>query len=482
MTTEHGNRKLSELEALCTTTHKQSNGDRFGRLFGDLPGFYCAPEVLDQLGSPDGPMKAPAKPPRTKTVPAGLVFFGQFIDHDITLDITSSAETVNVAEQIPNARTPTLDLDCVYGAGPEANPFMYSMRDGQFKQAKLVTAQELGKRGHKAKDLPRVVDTALIGDFRNDENRIVSQLQLGMIRYHNQVCEDLAAASPHLAGKELFEAAREHCTWHYQWTVLNEFLPALCGQAVVDRILAHGRRWFTPKVPFIPVEFSVAAYRFGHAMVPEQVRVQKGGPHLNLFGPELGFGFEPVPSDDAVVDWAQLLNVAGGPKPQFAHRCVPKMSADLLRLSTKIDKDQRSLATRNMERGQSFLLPSGEAVAKKMGIDQAHIDKVTAAAAKASKGALPGATPLWYWLLTEAEVIGRETTPGHYHPGEGLGPVGATIVAEVLVGLMERDPRSWLSSNRNWRPEPGQEQIGDLLTHAGVIDLRFRLGAGKRIG
>lgn len=223
---------------------------------------WIDPETLTALGAPDGPMKTAARPARSKTVPVGFVFLGQFIDHDITLDITSSLDAVSDGD-IPNARTPTLDLDCVYGAGPEANPYLYH-DDGDFKGVKLITNADLGAKGHAQHDLARVGSSALIGDFRNDENRIVSQLQLAMIRYHNQVCDDLSRHTPTLTGAALFEEARQHCTWHYQAMIVNEFLPTMCGKATVDRILAHGPRFYRPDGrPFIPVEFSVAAYRSG---------------------------------------------------------------------------------------------------------------------------------------------------------------------------------------------------------------------------
>jgi len=470
MTGGHGRKMLPGLEALCRANHEPQQSARFGRMFGELDPLWVEPKILTALGAPDGPMKTAATPARTKSVPAGFVFLGQFIDHDITLDITTSLDGVSDGD-IPNARTPTLDLDCVYGAGPEASRHLYHS-DGDFKGVKLITARDLGVKGAGQHDLARVGNVALIGDFRNDENRIVSQLQLAMIRYHNQVCDDLFKANG-LEGEELFAEARRHCTWHYQSMIVREFLPTMCGGAVVNRILAHGPRFFRPDRPFIPVEFSVAAYRFGHAMVPQKVRVRKGGSPFPLFGPELGGGFSPVPSDDAVVEWGQLFDISG--KAQRSHRCGPKLAKDLLTLSAGLDPDQRSLATRNMERGQQLLLPSGEAVAKAMEIDSAHIKKVSNAAAKAAKSAgvvLPDATPLWYWILTEAGVIGRQSTTTKFEPGEGLGPVGGTIVAEVLLGLMKRDPRSWLSVNRTWEPEADQRTIGQIVTHANVVDVR----------
>lgn len=434
-------------------------------MFPGLSPFLCSAEVLHEIGAAGGPMAASTPPERTTTVPAGFVFFGQFIDHDVTLDVTSSLDRVSIANDIPNDRTPTLDLDCVYGAGPEASRFMY---DG----ARLVTARQLGRTDHEADDLPRLNGRAVIGDFRNDENRIVSQLQLGMIRYHNRICDVVEVQHPGFSESEVFEHARQHCTWHYQNAILREFLPAICGQAVVDRILANGPRFYSGSPAFIPVEFSAAAYRFGHSMVPQQVRVQADDVEHDVFGDQLGFGFSPVPGPQAVVDWSQLLPVAARPPAQTAHRCGPKLAEGLLTLSAKVDPEGRSLATRNMERGQSLLLPSGEAVAAAMGCGSAHIRRVSDAASKLAEGRLPGATPLWFWILNEANEVGRESTPDQYEPGEGLGPVGATIVAEVLIGLMASDPRSWLNTNRNFQPSEDQQSISQLLTYAADVDIR----------
>lgn len=490
----HGTSHFDGLDALCRAGHKQQRGDRFGRIF-KAEGMHLDGDVLQQLGEVGGPMDSTdgpnAKKPsqqRTKSVPVGFVFFGQFVDHDITLDVSSTLDGNHRAGDIANARTPTLDLDCVYGSGHETMPFMYSQLDGPYKGAKLVTATELGKRGHEANDVPRVNNVALIGDFRNDENRIVSQLQLAMIRYHNAICEDLHTDDPSLEGAELFEAARSHCVSHYHWAILHDFLPAMCGAGVVDRILAHGRQHYTPKgEPFIPVEFSVAAYRFGHGMAPQKLTIRSRGKELPLFGDKLGSGFSPVPGDDAVVDWAKLLDVpSSSAKVQMADRCAPLLAPILLKLPAPVDGEMRSLATRNLMRGQSFLLPSGEVVAERMGIDDAHIAKVTKAANKASGGLLHNGTPLWFYILTEADVIGREDRHGKFEPGEGLGPVGATIVAEVLIGLMQADPRSWLHNNRSWQATKGQRTVGELLTYADpeadeILDVRFTDGTAKRL-
>jgi len=245
MSAHHGMSALYA-DVLCRYNHVQQDGDRFGRMFGALPPLYTDPDVLKAIGAAKGPMLASARAAKTKTVPVGHVFFGQFIDHDITLDVASSLQAVNDPAEIQNTRTPTLDLDCVYGSGPEASNYLYENK-GEFKGVKLV---------HGKNDLQRNGQgVALIGDFRNDENRIVSQLQLGMIRLHNFFCDELSGEH---SGHDLFVAARQATTWHYQWAVVNDFLVHMCGEHVVQDILSNGRQYYTPKTPFIPVEFSVA--------------------------------------------------------------------------------------------------------------------------------------------------------------------------------------------------------------------------------
>ena len=468
MPAPHGQSEFIDLDAFCNRNHHHHNGDRFGRIFADLPPLFTDPRALDRLGAPNGPMDAGNAMPTAQTVPVGFVFFGQFVDHDITLDVTTSLDTVNAAHETRNARTPTLDLDCIYGMGPEAQPYLYHSL-GDFRGVKLITGADVNTGPHAAGDLARVGDMALIGDFRNDENRLVSQIQLAMIRFHNRMCDDLA---PHHSGKELYEEARRLTMWHYQWCVVHDFLNHICGEGVVSRVLSEGRKHYRADIPFIPVEFSVAAYRFGHAMVPMKVQTQKNGSAFELFGTVLGKGFSPVTDARAIADMHELFETFEGRSVQRAGRMDATMASDLLSLPARIDPDGQSLATRNMIRGQSFLLPSGESVARDLGRPDAEIEQISDAARAAEPG-LNGGTPLWYYILKEAELIGRENLDGTRLPGEGLGPVGATIVAETVIGLIELDSRSWLGSNRNWRPHtradmPGVElsSIGHLLTYS----------------
>lgn len=457
MASGHGNKEMQDQHAYCDRRHQHRDGERFGRLWAEAAPLFTDPLVLEQLGRPGGPMDDAAKE-TTTSVAVGQVFFGQFVDHDITLDLSSSLSGVNEPSEIANARTPTLDLDCVYGLGPEGQPYLYHP-DGDFKGVKLITGADVPGGKFKNHDLPRLGEIALIGDFRNDENRVVSQIQLNMIRFHNKMVDELA---DEYSGHELYEEARRLTMWHYQWAVVHDFLTAICGTAAVTRVLSQGRQHYRPHVPFIPVEFSVAGFRFGHSMVPMAVQSQAKGEAFDLFGEVMGRGFSPVTDKRAVVEMSEIFD--GG---QMAARMDAKLASALLHLTERVDPERRSLATRNMVRGQSFLLPSGETVARLMGRPEAETAQVTNAAMAAEPG-LMGGTPLWYYILTEAGEIGRERKDGGCEPGEGLGPVGATLVAEVIIGLIELDPRSWLGTDRNWRPE-AEGDADTALTSVGAI-------------
>lgn len=218
MTHHHGQQALAGIHSFCNHEQHHSPGNRFGRIF-NLPPLYIKSTELAALGAKGGPMDGGTNGDRTNSVAVGQVFFGQFIDHDITLDVTSSFSENTQAQAVPNVRTPTLDLDCIYGQGPEADPFLYH-QSGDYAGIKLLT----GKDGTAADQSPDLAEndlvrsshgSAIIGDPRNDENRIISQLQLAMIRFHNNVAETLHNAPGNtLEGGELFEHTRETVTWH----------------------------------------------------------------------------------------------------------------------------------------------------------------------------------------------------------------------------------------------------------------------------
>lgn len=478
-TKHHGSYPLAGQMRFCNRAHDGTAPEnRFGRLFTDLGSAFQPRSVLREASKRGGPMDAGSKKDRTDTVDVGQIFFGQFVDHDITFDVSSSFSSVAEPQEIRNARTPQLDLDCIYGQGPEAMPFLYH-QSGDFAGIKLLTGADepSDAAGLAQHDLLRVAlagsgpepqrGRAIIGDPRNDENRIISQLQLALIRFHNLIVDRL---SPEYSGAELFEEARKKTTWHYQWVVLHDFMAAVCGEAALARILNGGRKVYCSGSgePFIPVEFSVAAYRFGHSMIPMSVNIRKGGGSFELFGDVLGRGFQALSDPRAVVDWHELVTTDEKRNVQRAEKLDTKLVSDLLELPTEVAADDRSLAERNMARSNAFRLPAGEAVAQRVGhlcgedfASLLQIDKVRSKA-KDILGTDTG-IPLWLYLLAEAEVVGRETKPGHFDKGEGLGPVGARLVGEVLIGLMELDEESFLGSNRNFEPYPEFSTLGGIL-------------------
>jgi len=472
MPEHHGLNKQSGFSAFCRYGHRRQRGDRFGRLF-DLPPVFTPAPVLHAIGVQGGPMDGGTSAKRTQTVDVGQIFFGQFVDHDITLDVSTTLSSVVSDEgQIENARTPTLDLDCIYGQGPEAMPFLYHGQ-GDFKGVKLLTGKDgtaADQSANLAKnDLTRTSHgIAIIGDPRNDENRIISQMQLAMLRFHNKVVDQLKAK---YSGGELYEEARRVVTWHYQWIIIHDFLPAICGDAVVADILGNGRQFYCAEdnVPFIPIEFSVAAYRFGHSMIPQRLQIQKGKPAEDLFGSKLGEGFAPLSSPKGVVDWRELVDTNEGRSVQKAEKLDSDLASILLALPFISPPDIQSLATRNLLRGQAFQLPAGENVALQIDRSDPEIKKVSDAAdvlAGKASTELASGTPLWLYILLEAEKIGRETEVDHFDKAEGLGPVGARIVAETILGLIELDPRSFLAQNRSWQPDDGVgvATLGEMLT------------------
>ncbi|MCB0606151.1 MAG: peroxidase [Lewinellaceae bacterium] len=466
---------------------------RFRRIF-PASGFVPDPAVFAAVGAESGPMDGGINPDATADVPLGMIFLGQFIDHDITFDPTSGLDAVNDPDAVLNFRTPALDLDCVYGAGPGDSAYLYD-ESGK----KLLTAQEGSAFIHqpvvfRQNDLCRNADgIAVIGDPRNDENRVISQLQLAFIRFHNKVMDKIQTADPNVANLRLpgdaddFAFAQRLVRWHFQWIVNNEFLPLLCGQTLVDQILDDsgavdsGRKIYDPadlsERAFIPIEFAVAAYRFGHSMIAQSVKTKHTPLELeSLFGQKMGSGFSPLSHSAGVIKWNYLFDINGSDF-QRADRLDTKLATTLLNLPF-IKIAPASLAERNLRRGASFSLASGEEVVDAINAQLSnHISKLTAneintlSGGNFGTGAFVNNTPLWYYILAEAESLGNGVTGA----GQGLGPAGGRIVAETLIGIQQKDATSYLCYNQNnpgapWSPDliqgPGDFTMADLLTYS----------------
>ncbi|TQS41900.1 peroxidase family protein [Cryptosporangium phraense] len=378
---------------------------------GSDGGVCDAAAVLDRL-APDGDDAAEA---------AGWPFFGQLVAHDITADRSALTGADVDTATLRNARAPRLNLETVYGDGPVGSPFLFDVDD----PAKFLLSDD----GH---DVPRNRQgVALIGDPRNDVHLFSLTLHVALLHAHNRIVDLLRAEDD---GADVFTRAQTALTWHYQWIVVNDFLPRLVGRALVEEVLGEGGRWFAPKPgeAFIPLEFADAAYRYGHGQIRHSYRLVEGGPAVPLFPDLVGFG-----SPLRRLDLAQIFDVPGRPAAQRAKRLDGRLAASLIGLPEQVtgavdDAAYRSLAVRDLLRGESTQLPSGEDVATLLG--QAPLD---------ADRDWPHGTPLWYYVLKEAEYRAG---------GDRLGPVGGRIVAEVLIGLLRADRQSYLSADPEWTP------------------------------
>ncbi len=533
--------------------HSQQFEGRFGRMFRTLPAAEFVEAELDALADamsakpepgPDGTVvidrdtrfidagatkETELDDEENFGIPAGYTYLGQFIDHDLTFDPASSLVRENDPDGLTDYRTPRFDLDNVYGRGPADEPFLYDDDGRRFVFGAPMTR---GDASHPSDthDLARFNGRALIGDKRNDENVIVSQLQGLFLRFHNRVA---SLRDPHTPFAELQRVVR----WHYQWVILHDFLPRLVGTERLHAVLPHlasGRTIFDDpprldfyrprEAPFIPIEFTAAAYRFGHSMVrpiyrlntvlgtvdplpsPHDVEMGRDGRQFIFsgVGARSLAGFGPFPSNWAI-DWGLFFELDSTLTPEHSQaqgrgRVQPSYKLDTSLVNPlaylpefcRFAPDSRNLipdahgnptpapgtdvvpnlARRNLLRGLRMGLPSGQSVARAMGLTplrdaDIRIGKATWADAvhanvnqpiTAYGASFRGNAPLWTYILAEAQHAWLQQARGLGEAAANaipvrLGPVGGRIVAEVFVGLLLGDSHSFLAQDPGWQPE-----------------------------
>ncbi len=474
----------------------------FDFMFKGLPAFTASDTDLATLANAmrdPAPVDQPNSDPHdNKKIPAGFTYLGQFVDHDITLDLTPLSLALADPQMVKNFRSPSLDLDSVYGAGPGPHRFLFAREPGAggtvdspklligTAQASVENSDRPGQVPNLPNDLPRNMQgVALIGDHRNDENLLVAQIHLAFLKFHNAVIDHLKAKGT--PDDTLFEDAARTVRWHYQWMVLHDWVERLTGKGFVAKILHEGRKFYRFKTkPFMPWEFSGAAYRLGHSMVREKYSHNRIFRTPNPHRAEATFGLlfdftnlsgsrvtSSVPGQGTlpsnwVIDWRRFFELpppAGATQFEFnfSHKLDPLLTEALHHLPGGAGPEA-SLAFRNLKRGVRLGLPSGQAVAKQMRKKITFTPLTSNEIASGPDGVVAKSlgfhtnTPLWYYILKEAQVKGA---------GERLGPVGARIVGEVFVGLVQGDEESYLSKP-GWKPDlpaatPGTFFMTDLL-------------------
>ncbi|HTR68124.1 MAG TPA: heme peroxidase family protein [Terriglobales bacterium] len=488
-----------EVRGLGVSRRSSQFEGRFGRMFRTLPPAHADEQILKKLAEAMSAEAEDQPTPETEVddeentgISAGYTYLGQFIDHDLTFDPASSLERQNDPDGLVDYRTPRFDLDNVYGRGPDDQPYLYRADGLHLLQGEPLTGND---DDPKARDLPRITPQdstepvrAVIGDPRNDENVIVSQLQSNMIRFHNRMVAVLNSKD--------FEHVQRNVRWHYQWVVLHDFLPTVIGLENWQEIFGNvkpGTPDIYPKLKFfhvqkeafMPVEFSVAAYRFGHSMVRPIYRLNQTIDRLPIFslkGESLA-GFRRFPRNWAI-DWRLFFNSGNNPPPTGKTRVQPAYKIDsslvnpLSTLPPSVASNPSSLPERNLLRGFRMQLPSGQSVARAMGMDPIPDEQLKVG--KANESDTPtnkkitdisprfaNNAPLWFYVLAEAQQqFKKNDTPIH------LGPVGGRIVGEVIAGLLLEDSHSYLRLDPKFKPNPklagknGEFKMANLLEQA----------------
>jgi hypothetical protein len=430
---------------------------------------------------------------RTSRIPAGYTYLGQFVDHDLTFDKTTVmlGDRVTPA-QLLQGRSPSLDLDSLYGAGPQdpASAAFYADEVHLKTGGTDAVDPDPAKNGF---DLPRRTSGpvgqrrfAVIPDPRNDENLAVAQTHLAFIRFHNRVANSLPSSVPQA---QRFVRARELVVKHYQWLLRHDYLPRICDRSVVTDVFRDGRKAFEPgasptSVPTMPIEFSVAAFRLGHSMIRDEYNWNR---RFDFGNGTLGFLFEfsggsgtlgggqRLPSN-WIADFRRLYDFGEAGRDDLvvpAVRFNRAMRIDtslvgVLRNVPGFPPAQANLALRNLLRAKMVRLASGQQMARflrskgveaptlskaqiRNGQNGADLESLT----KPQRDAFLRDTPLWFYLLREAELEGGK-----------LRGVGARLVAETFHRAMEGSEFS-IVRDPTWRPTLGPDprtfRMVDLL-------------------
>ncbi|HEX8249597.1 MAG TPA: heme peroxidase family protein [Pyrinomonadaceae bacterium] len=414
-------------------------------------------------------------------IPAGYTFLGQFISHDISFDgkrMIFPLGLINLAE-VTSKRSPTVELDSLYGRFSDINnrdtfSELYREDGRRFKVAITVKDEEhLNAKFGTENDLPRKDRIALIADKRNDENLGIAQMHVAFLRFHNAVV-DYLEKNKLVAEDKLFETAREIVIKHYQGVILGDFLTNIVDNSILYDVIEWAKTkdakldWLKDEdEPFIPIEFSVAGFRFGHSVLQdaydwneifklphlngtfERLFLFTGASDIDIIG-RMG-GFDNLLGSWAI-DWRRFFDFSKyniqTVKLNTSRKIDPQIAFTFLQLPEFIIQKspfrEQNLASRNLVRGKALSLPTGEEVVAQM--TAAHADKLIGktvlTADEITSGPhetilkdpnFQGKTPLWYYILKEAEIIGG---------GSRLGTIGSYIVAETLVKLIQRSPIS----------------------------------------
>lgn len=411
------------MQSIQKTEFHLNTNRGFAKLFPELPPLYANEEQLKGLS--ECMIDRSWEKNDSKVITNGLSIFGQFLAHDMTFEVTSKFRGNHIPSVFQNDRTTNLDLDSMYGQWSQ--DFLYDKED----KNKLLLGQQYEDCGQTWFDLQRnQQDKAIIPDSRNDENIIINRMHVLFIRFHNKMIEAMRSKKKR---REVYLETRKKVIWYYHWLIVHEYLHKIMDWEIFNQLLENGAKYYTHP-SFLPLEFTGAAFRMGHSQTREVNKIN-ATTDKNIF--ELG-AFTTM---EELVDWRYIFDFEDG-KVQYARLLDTKIGKSFhdIPFIPSNDKLLRSLPFRNLRRSVIYGLPSGEDVARRMCIEPIEV--------KESRRLGMEGTPLWFYILKEAEELG--------HGGEHLGPVGSTLLGEVFLSILQCDDRSFLKIHPKWQPELGR--------------------------
>lgn len=489
----------------------------FGTMFPSLSPFHYSDQAAADLAAtmqnptPDAPGVNRGTRDDSATLPAEFTYMGQFIDHNLDFDQTPQPSANVNAGSLTNFESFRFDLNNVFGGGPTVDPQLYAS-----DHSHLLVSGTLGTP--QADGFPTVTGNggvfdlarnpangqAILVEPRDDENQILSQISAAFVAFYNNFINQ----------GDSYAQARQLTEDYFQEIVLTDVLPAYVGQSTIDRYLTFGPGGVahvnTPNLPnanFTPVEFSVGAYRFGHALPRENYHINDIFPtttdiddnvpifDVNHFQTGDLTGGSPLPGPNGAttttctattlcnvpnpaghqIQWKyfvpQLDANPADPGINFARNTQPTMSPALFNLpastiagcpdaASPVCNGSGSLIARDFARGNYDGLASGQAIAQALGC---HV--ISAPSLNPTKDAVfNSGTPLIYYVLAEAQKAHQT-----------LGCVGGSIVAQTFIQVLWDTPNSILHTN--FRPDPRLVKLapetprfsfGDLLVDTGL--------------
>jgi hypothetical protein len=402
----------------------------------------------------------------TLTPRAGYTYFGQFVGHDLTHDTTPLAGPYLDPLKTRNHHTPYLDLEQIYAGGPAHSPQLFEGQPG----AETFKLGRTAGRGY-LRDLAVEKGELIVADARNTDNLIVRQLHTVFLKFHNEAVKQLTSEPSTITGfdransETVFAQAQRLVRWHYQWIACHDYLPRILHSNFWrSRSSPVGEGSFPQNSFSIPLEFSHAAYRFGHSMVRNAYGLNCRKKRVEL--PELmKLGREPSPyPDDYLIEWGRFFDGLPASGPVAASSFIDtsmigplhSLSPHIVQLCSRSEPkgEPLSLPTRTLLRGARAKLPSGQEVAisllkeklirpeELLTADQITSDTSDESGTRLREVGLELNTPLFYYLLKEADILSG---------GRTLGPIGSVIVARVIRGAVESDPDGYISAaGRDW--------------------------------